>query len=363
MASTLPFESPAAPSGRAETTRLIKDAVRAEGFDDVGVAPAVAGLGTERLGEWIAAGRHGDMTYMADRSDARGDPNRILEGVRSVVIAALNYKCRAPEPPAAAGQARVSRYAWNQDYHDVIRSRLRRVIDHVQPSLPRDRFRAVVDSAPFMERDYARLAGLGWFGKNTLLLNRRLGSFFFLGAILTTADLEPDAPFEADHCGTCTQCLDACPTEAFDGPRRLDPRRCISYLTIEHRGVVTESLSDRMGDWAFGCDVCQDVCPWNRKSPQTTVVEFLPAPDLDPMPLATTLVMDDAAFRRRFRGTPLFRAKRPRLIRNALIVAVNRNCTHLRPLIESLCQDENDLVRTTAQWAHDRLRGGLHEPQ
>jgi len=356
MSATLPINPNDAARRRAESTRFVKDAVRAEGFDDVGIAPATPGLGLELLKSWVADGRHCDMTYMVDHLEARGDPNRVLEGVMSVVVVALNYKSHDPTS-ADRGEVQISRYAWGRDYHDVIRSKLNAVAVRLQPLFPSERFRGVVDSAPFMERDYARLAGLGWFGKNTLLLNRKLGSFFFLGALLSTADLEPDVPFEADHCGSCRKCLDACPTQAFDGPYQLDPRRCISYLTIEHRGAIANDLSPRMGEWVFGCDVCQDVCPWNRKAPRTNIAEFRPAPDLDPIPLATILDMDDAEFRRRFRGTPLFRAKRRRLVRNALIAVVNQGLLELKPSVESLAEDDDDLIRQTAQWAIDRLSG------
>jgi epoxyqueuosine reductase len=358
MAATLPMNPNDADCRRAESTRFVKDAVRAEGFDEVGITRATMGLGSELLKAWIADGRHGDMSYMADHLEARTDPDQVLEGVKSVVVIALNYKSDDPTP-AGRGEVRISRYAWGRDYHDVIRGKLNAAVHRLQPLFPSDQFRGVVDSAPFMERDYARLAGLGWFGKNTLLLNRKLGSLFFLGALLTTAELEPDAPFEADHCGSCRKCLDACPTQAFDGPYQLDPRRCISYLTIEHRGAVDDDLSPQMGEWIFGCDVCQDVCPWNRKAPTTNIAEFRPTPDLDPLPLATILAMDDAEFRRQFRGTPLFRAKRRRLVRNALIAVVNQRLSELKPAVESLAEDADELVRQTARWALDRLNGAL----
>jgi len=337
-------------------TKSLKEAARNEGFDEVGVVAATPDLGAARLEQWLADGRHGDMAYMADHFSARRDPNLVLAGVKSVVVAALNYRADEPAFPNA-GEARISRYAWGRDYHDVIRGKLRRVIERVGPLAPAERFRPVVDSAPLMERDYARMAGLGWFGKNTLLLNRRLGSFFFLGAILTTMELVADAPFEADHCGACTKCLEACPTQAFDDARQLDPRRCISYLTIEHRGAIDERLRGQMGDWIFGCDVCQDVCPWNSKSPATDIADFRPPADVNPLSLETILAMDDASFRARFRGTPLFRAKRRRLVRNALIAAVNGRCFHLKGRIEALCNDPEALVSQTARWALQQLRG------
>ena len=354
MASTVPNAPPEPSLSRAEMTRLVKAAVLEEGFDRVGIAAATPGLGAEFLAEWTADGRHGDMEYMERHLGARRDPNAILEGVRSVVVTALNYHAESPNH-VAAGEARISRYAWGRDYHDVLRTKLQSAAARIQPSAPGERFRAVVDSAPLMERDYARLAGLGWFGKNTLLLNRELGRFFFLGALLTTAELDVDAPFEADHCGTCSKCLEACPTDAFDGPRRLDPRRCISYLTIEHRGSIDDGLAENMGDWIFGCDVCQDVCPWNRKAPKSAVPEFRPAPGMNAVALASVLAVSDAEFRERFRGTPLFRAKRHRLVRNAIIAAVNQQCHNLRPAVARLLNDENGLIRSTAHWAMGHL--------
>ena len=355
MFSTVPNATTERALDRAELTRFVKESMLAVGFDRVGIASATPGLGNAALTAWTDDGRHGDMDYMVRHLEARRDPDLVLEGVRSVIVAALNYKREEPSR-LQSGRARISRYAWGNDYHDVLRTKLETASARVQSTVPNERFRAVVDSAPLMERDYARLAGLGWFGKNTLLLARGLGSFFFLGAILTTAELDVDAPFEADHCGSCTKCLEACPTKAFDGPRQLDPRKCISYLTIEHRGAIADDLKPGMGNWAFGCDVCQDVCPWNRKTPTSDVEEFRPAPDLDPMPLSAMLSMTDADFRARFRGTPLFRAKRYRLVRNAIIVAVNQRHRELLPQIERLANDANDVVRETVRWALLKLR-------
>jgi epoxyqueuosine reductase len=354
MAATVTNAPAEGSISRTELTRIVKAAVLAEGFDQVGIAAATPGLGADRLVDWIADGRHGEMDYMQRHLDARRDPNSVLEGVRSVVVGALNYKTKTTNP-LEAGEGRISRYAWGRDYHDVLRTKLQNAAAIIQASAPGENFRAVVDSAPLMERDYASLAGMGWFGKNTLLLNRKLGSFFFLGALLTTADLAADAPFEADHCGSCTKCLDSCPTNAFDGPYRLDPRRCISYLTIEHRGSIDESLAKGMGDWVFGCDVCQDVCPWNRKPPTANVPEFRPTPGMNPVSLESALTITDAEFRQRFRGTPLFRIKRHRFVRNALIAAVNQKCRELLPAVRRLADDENQLIRTTAHWALERL--------
>ncbi|HVJ82097.1 MAG TPA: tRNA epoxyqueuosine(34) reductase QueG [Planctomycetia bacterium] len=301
----------------------VKRAATTAGFDLCGIAPAVAGLGSERLAAWLAAGKHGDMAYMATHAAARDEPDRVLAGIRSVAVVGLGYRTEEPQAPAP-GEAKISRYAWGRDYHDVLREKLRTMADVLREEFPSAGFRGVVDTTPTPERDYAQLAGLGWFGKNTLLLNRKFGSFLFLGALLSTLELEPDAPFAADHCGSCTRCLEACPTQAFDGPYRLDPRKCIAYLTIERKGPVSPEISSKLGDWVFGCDVCQDVCPWNRKAERVARTEFEPAAGRNPVKLDELLAMDEDEFRRTFRGTPLFRTKRERVQENARIVAENQ---------------------------------------
>lgn len=348
---SLPSDSP-----RRELTQVAKREARRLGFDAVGVAPATPGLGQDRLAAWLDEGKEGEMAYMREHRDARLDPNHVLDGVRSVVVVALVYRTEEPQP-CGPSQARISRYAWGKDYHDVLRQRLETLAERLRDVRPELRCRATVDSAPVMERDYARLAGLGWIGKNTLLLNKDLGSFFFLGALLVDAELEPDLPFESDHCGQCRQCLDACPTQAFDGPYQLDPRRCLSYLTIEHRSGIADELADRFGDWAFGCDVCQDVCPWNKTSPARSSEDgFKPADSLNPLELGELLAMDDASFRQRFRGTPLFRTKRDRVLRSALLVAAGKPFKQLAPVIESRTHDPSPIVADAARWALTRLR-------
>ena len=245
-------------------TQLLKNRAAELGFALAGVAPAVAPPGADRLGEWLARGYAGDMQYIADRRDAYAHPRHVLEGVRSIIVLALPYRTAEPAP-AHPGQGRVARYAWGEvDYHDAIRDSLHQLADYLRELVPGAATRGVVDTAPLLEREFAQLAGLGWVGKNTLLLNRQLGSYFFLAALLTDAPLDCDAPHAADHCGTCTACLDACPTHAFPQPYVLDATRCISYLTIEHRGPIPADLRPGIGDWLFGCDICQEVCPWNN---------------------------------------------------------------------------------------------------
>jgi epoxyqueuosine reductase len=282
----------------------------------------------------------------------------VLNGVRSVVVLAMNY--RTDEPAAASGEippgfGRVSRYAWGTDYHDVIRERLDALAAWLRHRVPSARVRGVVDTAPLLEREFAQLAGLGWIGKNTLLLNKQLGSWFFLAALLTDAELEHDEPFAADHCGTCRACLDACPTNAFLDAYVLDARRCISYLSIELRESIPHDLRSGIGNWLFGCDVCQDVCPWNHRAPQSTEPAFKPLDDANPMELAGLFDLDEAAFRARFRHTPLWRAKRRGLLRNAAILLGNR--PHLAA-IDALIRGLNDaepLVRGACAWALGKI--------
>jgi epoxyqueuosine reductase len=269
------------------------------------------------------------MSYLENRENAYEHPRNVLGPVKSVVMLAMNYRTADP-PDVAPGQGRISRYAWGSgDYHDVLRERLSKLAEFLHRERPGCRTRGVVDTAPLLERDFARLAGLGWFGKNTMLINKRLGSWFFLAGLLTDVELEYDAPHAASHCGTCTRCLDACPTGAFVAPYVLDARRCISYLTIEHRGSIPEEFHAQMGDWLFGCDICQEVCPWNRKAPASTEPAFLPQPDLQSVDAAQLLLMTEADFRARFAHTALSRPGHSGLRRNAAVVAANAGTNSL----------------------------------
>jgi epoxyqueuosine reductase len=280
--------------------------------------------GLERFRDWRASGHAGQMRYMTDRAAAYEHPSHVLDGARSLLMLAVNY--RTVEPLASGpGQGRVSRYAWGADYHDVIRRRLRRLADFHRRLVPGARVRGVVDTAPLLERDFARLAGLGWIGKNTMLVNRRLGSWLFLAAILTSETLDYDEPQPADHCGSCRACLDACPTGALVDAYRLDARRCISYLTIELRGAMPVELREPLGDRLFGCDACQEVCPWNRRAPVASETAFRPAPGMNPMELGELFALDEPTFRARFRKTPLWRTRREGLLRNAEIVLNNQS--------------------------------------
>jgi epoxyqueuosine reductase len=289
------------------------------------------------------------MSYLAHGRVDRLDPARLLPGVRSVVAVALSYK-PAVDDPSWRG---VAAYARGRDYHDVLRERLAVLAAFLSAQAGADvRSRVAVDTSAVLERDLAARAGLGWIGKNTNLLAPELGSLFFIGIVLTTAALSFDDALP-DRCGTCTACLDACPTGAFRGPYVLDARRCISYLTIEHRGDIDEPLRDRVGEWLFGCDVCQDVCPWNTKAATTRESAFGPA---GPLELPSELLgLGADGFRARFRGSPMTRAKRAGLLRNAALVLGNRRDASAVPALTRALDDDEPSVRNAAAWALARI--------
>ncbi len=331
------------------TTELKSEAYRL-GFDLAGAAPAMVPPGLERFRRWLAAGYAGQMGYLADRVDAYEHPRHVLDGVRGILMLGVNY--RTAEPGASGpGRGKVSRYAWGADYHDLIHARLRQLADFHRRLIPTAGVRGVVDTAPLAEREFARLAGLGWIGKNTMLVNRKLGSWFFLAALLTTEELVCDEPIEGSHCGSCRACLDACPTGALVDAYRLDARRCISYLTIELRESVPAELRPLEGDRLFGCDVCQEVCPWNRQTPVTAEKDFEPASDTNPVDLATLFALDDAGFRKRFRHTPLWRPRRRGILRNAAIVLGNCPTEEAPAGLGRGLEDAEPLVRAACAWA------------
>lgn len=338
----------------ASLTAALKDRARALGFDLAGSCPAVAPDGAGRLREWLAAGYAGEMRYLEARAAAYTHPWHVLEGARSILLLAANYRTSPPMPPRP-GEGRVSRYAWGTDYHDVLRERLHELCDYLRELVPGATARGVVDTAPLLEREFAELAGLGWVGKNTLLINKSLGSWLFLAAVLTDRELAYDAPHAADHCGTCRACLDACPTGAFVDAYVLDARRCISYLTIELRSAVPEELRSGLGEWVFGCDVCQDVCPWNHRAPHSGEGAFQPAAGMDPLDLIGLFDLDETAFRRRFRATPLWRAKRRGILRNAALVLGNQRCSAALPALTRGLHDSEPLVREACGWALEQI--------
>ena len=341
--------------GKAELTRGLKAAARRLGFVLSGACPAVTAAGFPHLQAWLARGYAGEMRYLSDRAAAYEHPRSVLDGVRSLLMLALPYRSDEPNP-TAAGQGRISRYAWGAaDYHDVIHGKLKSLAATARRLAPDVRVRGVTDTAPLLERDFARLAGLGWIGKNTMLINRFEGSWLFLAALLLDCELEYDQPHAADHCGTCTACLDACPTAAFPQPYVLDARRCISYLTIELRSAVPAEFRSTSGDWLFGCDVCQDVCPWNRKSSTTTEAGFWPVDGSNPVALLALFALDDDQFRQRFRHTPLWRTRRRGILRNAAILLGNNPPANAVPALQRGLADQEPLVRAACAWALGRI--------
>ena len=303
--------------------QAVKQRARELGFDLVGVAPAAASQYRDYLRRWLDDGQAGEMRYLAGRFEERTDPGNYLPGAASVICVAMNYHVSLEPPPAdGSRRGRVARYALGDDYHEIIKSRLHALADWLREIAPAAQTRACVDTAPVMEKEVAARAGVGWVGKNTCMINAVAGSWLLLGEVITTLPLPPDAP-ATDHCGTCTRCIDACPTGAITAPYQLDARKCISYLTIEHRGDIVPELQALMRDWLYGCDVCQDVCPHNRRPPEAA------DPLLRPRFPSGTLDLDevenwtDEKYRTALRGSAMKRAKLPVLQRNARIVAQN----------------------------------------
>ena len=340
----------------ATLTKRLKTRAQRLGFELAGACPAVSPPGLDHFRQWLASGYAGEMHYLADRAAAYEHPKHILDGARSILMLAANYH---GDPPTAArnGQGRISRYAWGTDYHDSLRRRLRVLADFHRELTPRAAVRGVVDTAPLLEREFAQLAGLGWIGKNTLLLNRQLGSWIFLAALLSSEPLKYDGPVNSNYCGTCRACLEACPTGALVEPYRLDARRCISYLTIELRGPVPEAIREPMGDWLFGCDVCQEVCPWNRRSPMSLESAFRPDGDGNPVDLSDLFFWDEETFRQRFRPSPLWRARRRGILRNAAVVLGNRPSPSAFSALVRGLNDVEPLVRGACAWALLRYDG------
>jgi epoxyqueuosine reductase len=332
----------------------LKGQAHALSFELAGIAPAAPADCFDRLRDWLDRGFAGEMGYMARHAEARRHPAAVLPEVRSVVMVGMSYTPEAHGlQPISLGL--IARYARGLDYHDVLRQRLNQLLEWVQGEAPGCRGRVVVDTAPLLERDFARRAGLGWFGKNTMLIDKWQGSYFFLGALLLDLELAPDPPHEASHCGTCTACLDACPTGAFVEPGLLDSRRCLSYLTIELKGPVPKEMRPAMTEWLFGCDVCQEVCPWNRKAPPGREAALQPRPDLvglDPLEL---MAMSEDEFRRRFRGTALWRTRRRGLLRNAALILGNRGDPAALPALRRALDDAEPVVREAAAWAVERI--------
>jgi epoxyqueuosine reductase len=382
-------------------SETVKQIAKGEGFDLAGIAPVREFAELAYFPEWIAAGNAGEMEYLKRRDDAGELQRASLESVapwaRSVIVCAINYNTAEPYSTQVKDRKRgwISRYAWSrEDYHDSVLRRLRavesRLAGYVEkwrrdaatkagetPALQRLgdateinpasalQIRCYVDTGPLVERVYAKYAGVGWVGKNTCILNQKMGSWLFLGVILNSLELTADMP-APDRCGTCTRCLEACPTDAFLGPYQLDSNKCISYLTIEKRGAIPEDLRDGIGRNVFGCDICQDVCPWNRKAPATTEPEFQPRPGLVNPALDWLAEMQSAEFREVFRGSPIRRTKLSGIRRNAVIAMGNSGNRDFLPTLRKLTCDADSLVAESAQWASRKLQeadtGEKHPP-
>ncbi|MEQ8480691.1 MAG: tRNA epoxyqueuosine(34) reductase QueG [Hoeflea sp.] len=326
------------------------------GFSDLAVAPADIGPeAAERLSRFVELGRHGSMQWMADTLERRASPRGLWPEVRSVIVLAMNY---GPDTDPLKSLDRkssgsVSVYARNRDYHDVIKGRLKQLAGRFAARAGGD-VKVFVDTAPVMEKPLAEAAGLGWIGKHTNLVSRSHGSWLFLGSIFTTVELAPDRA-EADHCGSCRACLNACPTDAFPAPYQIDARRCISYLTIENKGPIPREFREPMGNRIYGCDDCLAVCPWNKYARSASEIKLTARDDLTAPPLADLLALDDARFRAFFSGSPIKRIGRDRFLRNALTAAGNSGDRDLVSACEALLQDQSSLVRGAAVWALSRL--------
>jgi epoxyqueuosine reductase len=334
----------------------VKRRAMAEGFDAAGIAsPAAIETSEPRLHAFLEAGFHGEMAWLAANADRRASPRVLWPDVRSIVMLAMNYGPRS-NPLAAIekrSHAAISVYAQGADFHDVIKGKLKAIAGDFARRACVD-VKVFVDTAPVLEKPLAQAAGIGWQGKHTNLVSRDFGSWLFLGAIFTTATLNQDLA-EADHCGSCRQCLDICPTRAFPAPYRLDARRCISYLTIEHRGQIPLEFRRPIGNRVYGCDDCLAVCPWNKFAQNAQEARFSAAEAANNPPLAELLQLDDAAFRVRFKGSPIKRIGRDRFVRNVLVAAGNSQNPSLLKEVIGLLADSSALVRGMAVWATRRL--------
>lgn len=362
-------------TGMGDITATVKHGAKKAGFELAGIASVRDFPELDYFPEWVAAGHAGEMKYLEARDDAgelkRASLRAVAPWARSVVVCAINYNSDQPYSTEVndSGRGWISRYAWSaEDYHESVMERLRSVerclLQSVQEwehnPLPGDatptlQTRCYVDTGPLVERVYAKYAGVGWIGKNTCILNQKMGSWLFLGVILTSLELTPDLP-APDRCGTCTRCIDACPTNAFLAPYQLDANKCISYLTIEKRGAIPEEMREGIGRHVFGCDICQDVCPWNRKAPVTSAPEFQAREGLVNPALEWLAEMKTEEFREVFRRSPVRRAKLSGLRRNAVVAMGNSGDGEFGPTLERLQTDGDPVVAESARWAFERVR-------
>ncbi len=333
----------------AEIKSALLVKAQALGFDDCRVAPALPAAHRALFEQWIAEGKHGDMAWMARNVERRTDPRVVLPGARSVIVLALNYyQGSGPE-----NDYRIARYAWNDDYHDLIEKKLRE-LDAFLTSQGGTQ-KPYVDTGPVLERDFASEAGLGWGGKSTMQIHRHLGTWFFLADILTTLDLPADTPAK-DMCGKCTRCIDACPTQAITAPRRMDARRCISYLTIESKGSIPLEFRRGIGDRIYGCDACLDACPWNRHAQESREATFQARETVFSKSLRDFLALTEDDFRALFAKSPIKRIKRPAFLRNVCVALGNGGRWDDLPALEAAAADPHPLIAEHAAWAIAEIR-------
>jgi epoxyqueuosine reductase len=320
------------------------------GFSDCRVAAAKPAAHRELFEQWVAEGKYGDMAWMARNLERRTDPTVVLPGAKAVVVFALNYF--QGEPPPGQLEGRIARYAWNEDYHDLIESKLKKINAHMEDLGGTQRY--YVDTGPVLERDFAGEAGLGWNGKSTMQIHRSLGAWFFLAEIITTLDIEPDPPAK-DMCGKCIRCMVACPTQAITAPRRMDARRCISYLTIEHKGSIPLEFRKAIGERIYGCDDCLAACPWNKFAHASHEAAFQARETVFGMKLRDFLKLTEETFRELFRKSPIKRIKRPAFLRNVCVALGNVGTMEDMPALKEAAQDEHPLIAEHARWAVDEI--------
>lgn len=337
----------------SELKAALAEKARELGFSDCRVAVAAPAAHRELYEKWVAEEKHGEMAWMARNIEKRGDPRLVLASARSVIVLAMNYF----QGPPPATDWKIARYAWNDDYHDLIEKKLRLLEDYLTAHGGTQR--RYVDTGPILERNWATEAGLGWGGKSTMQIHRHLGTWFFLAEILTTLELPPDSPAR-DFCGKCTRCIDACPTQAITSPRSLDARRCISYLTIENKGPIPVEFRRAIGSRVYGCDDCLEACPWNRFAQLSHEATFQARENVFNQPLRAFLTLDDEAFRLLFAKSPIKRIKRPAFLRNVCVVLGNIGSAEDIVVLEKAALDEHPLISEHAAWAiaEIRARGG-----
>jgi len=346
----------------SEITVRIKSFALESGFDLAGIAPVRDFPELEHFPAWVAAGHAGEMKYLEARDEfgtlKRSSLRTVAPWAHSVIVCAINYNTAHPYSTEFKDPERgwISRYACgNEDYHELVMRKLVAVENRLLEMSPGVQSRRYVDTGPLVERVYAKYAGVGWIGKNTCIINQKVGSWIFLGVILTSLELTPDMP-APDRCGTCTRCIDACPTNAFVGPYKLDSKRCIAYFTIEKRGSIPEEMREGIGRHVFGCDICQDVCPWNRKAPASTELEFQPREELVNPVLTWLAQLSATEFADKFRGSPLKRTKRNGIRRNAVVAMGNSGNQQFLSLLTELSHDEDEVIAEHARWAAKKLR-------